>query len=80
MGQFMGLYETLRYLMVRGDSDECFLDYGYLKQNSKILHSYHRKRMPNSFSGIFLNRHRVQYDSGALNTGFSKLFVSSKYN
>ena len=26
-GQFLGLYETLGYLMVRGDSDECFLDY-----------------------------------------------------
>ena len=32
-GQFVGLYEKLGYFMVRGDSDECFSDYGYSKQN-----------------------------------------------
>ena len=52
-----------------------FFYYGYSKQNSKILHSYHRKRMSNSFSGTFFNRHRIQYESGALNTDFSKIFV-----
>ena len=61
--------------MVRGDNDECFLDYGYSKQNPKILHSYHRKRMPNSFSGTFFNRHCIQYESGALNTDFSKIYL-----
>ena len=62
--------------MVRGDSNEFFFFYyGYSKQNSKILHSYHRKRMSNSFSGTFFNRHRIQYESGALNTDFSKNFV-----
>ena len=30
-GQFQGLYETLVYLMVRSDSDKCFLDYGFSK-------------------------------------------------
>ena len=74
-GQLLRLYEKLVYLMVRDDSDKCFLDYGYLKQNSKILHSYHRKRMLNSFSGTFFNRHRIQYESGALNTGFSKIYL-----
>ena len=73
--QFLGLYETLGYLMVRGDSDKCFLDYGYSKQNSKILHSYNRKRMPNPFSGTFFNRHHIQYESGALNTDFSKIYL-----
>ena len=50
---FQGLYETLGYIMVCGDEDEHFLNYGFSKQNSKILHSYHKKRMPNSFSGTF---------------------------
>ena len=36
-GQFHGLYETLVYLMVRSNSDKCFLDYGFSKQNSKML-------------------------------------------
>ena len=71
----MRLYETLGYLMVSGDSNEYFLDYGYSKKNSKNLYSYHRKRMPNSFSGTFFDRHRVQYESGALNTSFSKIYL-----
>ena len=71
----MRFHETLGYLMVRGDSNKCFLDYGYSKKNSKNLHFYHRKRMPNSFSGTFFNRHRVQYESGALNTSFSKIYL-----
>ena len=73
-GTFLGLYETLGYIMVRGDADEHFLDYGYSKKDSKILHSFHKKRMPNSFSGTFFNRHRIQYESGALQTDFSQIF------
>ena len=61
--------------MVRGESDECFLDYRCSKRNSNTLHSYHRKRMPNSFSATFFNRHRIQYDSGTLNTGFLKNYL-----
>ena len=45
-----------------------------LKKDSKIIHSFHKKRMPNSFSGIFFNRHRIQYESGALQTDSSEIF------
>lgn len=58
-GIFQGLYETLGYLMVRGDGDKHFIDYGFCKQNSKILYSHHKKRMPSSFSGTFFKRHRI---------------------
>ena len=50
LGQFLGLYETLRFIVVRGDPEEHFLDYGYSKQNSKLLYSYHKRRIPSSFS------------------------------
>ena len=40
-GNFLGLHETLGFIVVRGDPEEHFLDYGYCKQNSKILYSYH---------------------------------------
>ena len=30
-------------------------------------------KIPNSFSVSMFNRHRIQYDSGALNTDFSKV-------
>ena len=32
-GTSQGLPETIVYIMVRGDADENFLDYGYSKQN-----------------------------------------------
>ena len=32
-GHFQGLYGSLGYIIVRGDADEYFLDYGYPKQN-----------------------------------------------
>ena len=73
MGHFQGSYEYLDYIMVCGDVDEHFLDYGYSKQNPKILYSFHKKRVPNSFSGTFINRHRVQCESGAFQTKFSRI-------
>ena len=71
---FQGLYETLSYIMVRGDPQEHFLDYAYSKQNSKILHSNYKKRIPNSFSETFFNRHRIQYEPGALQTTYSNVY------
>ena len=73
-GHFRGLYETLGYIMVRGDEDEPFLDFGFSKQSSKIMHPYHKKSTPNSFSDAFFNRHRIQCESGALNTNFSRIY------
>ena len=31
-------------------------------------------KIPNSSSGIMFNRDRIQYESGALNTDFSKIY------
>ena len=42
-----------------------FLDYGYLKINSKVLSSF-QKRILNTFSGTLFNNHKIQYDSCAL--------------
>ena len=58
--QFWGLVETLGYLAVYGDSVECFLDYGYSKENSKVLYSNHKMKIPNSFSSTLFNRHMIQ--------------------
>ena len=69
-GTFLSLYETLGYIMVRADPQEYFLDYGHSKQNSKILHSHYKKRVPSSFSGTFFNRYSIQFKSGALQSIF----------
>ena len=73
-GHFQGFYESMGYIMVHGDADEHFLDYGYSKQNSKILHSHHKKRMPNSFQEPLFNSQRIQHESGALQTEFSIIY------
>ena len=73
-GKFLGLYETLGYLTVRADEQECFFDYGYSEDNSKVLYSHHKMKIPNSFSGTMFNRHRIQYESGTLNMDFSKIY------
>ena len=69
------MVETLGYFTVRGDESECFFDYGYTEENSKVLYSMHKMKIPNSFSATIFNRHRIQYDSGALlDKDFSKIF------
>ena len=64
-GQFLGLEYCLAYLTVRGSFHEQFFDYGYTKENSKILFSHHRMKMPTSFSTTIFNRYRIQYDPSA---------------
>ena len=58
-GQFLGLVETLGYLTVRGDGRECFFDYRCNKDNSKVLYSTHKMKIPNSFISTIFNRHRI---------------------
>ena len=48
-GKFLGLDESLGYFVIRGDKDECFLDYGYSKENSNVLYSTRKRKIPNSF-------------------------------
>ena len=73
-GKLKSLSETLGYIMVCGDTDEHFLDYGFSKQNSKILYSVHKKRMPSSFSGTFFNRNGIQCESESLQTNHSHIY------
>ena len=38
------------------------------------MYSYHREKIPNSFSGTTLNRHRTQIESGEDENNFSKIY------
>ena len=53
-GQFKGLYETVRVLVVKGPPEEVFLNYGYDQNESKVLYSHHRRKMLSSF-----HRHNI---------------------
>ena len=66
LGKF--LYEPIQYLVVRGDHEEQFLDYGFCKENSKILYSYHKRIIPSFFTGTFFNRHNISYQRCALSS------------
>ena len=73
-GGFLGLVEILGYLTIRGGSTEYFFDYGYSKENSKVLYNHYKIKLPNSFSGTMFNWDRVQYESGTLDIESSKIY------
>ena len=75
---FLGLENCLAYLTVRGDFHKQLFDSGYSKDNSKIIYSFHKLKVPNSFTSTIFNRHRIQYQSGAFSgTDFSGIFFFS---
>ena len=79
-GNLQGLYETLGYIMVRGDSQEHLLDYSYSKQNSKILHSYCKKRIPISFRGPVLTTIGFSLNWRHFKQLFKLVLFLAKYN
>ena len=66
--------ETLGYLTVRGDPNECFFKYGYDKKNSKVLYSTNKMKILNSFQGGLFTRHKQCYESGELSKDLSRLY------
>ena len=73
-GNFQGFYETIGYITVRGDPEEYFFDYGFCKEKSKFLFSYHKKITPSSFGGTFFDRYKISYESKALPADRSNIY------
>ena len=73
-GNFQGFYETIGYITVRGDPEEYFFDYGFCKEKSKFLFSYHKKITPSSFGGTFFDRCKISYESKALPADRSSVY------
>ena len=74
--EFLGLYETVKFMVVRGSPEEVFFNYGFDKEKSKVLYAHYRKRISNSFSGTIFNRHRVMIESGEADAEFSNIIFS----
>ena len=73
-GEFLGLYETISFLIVRGNEDEYFLNYGFDENKSKLLYYFYKRRIPNFFwGGTLFTRSRIMFESGELSTDFSKV-------
>ena len=73
-GKFQKLYKTIGLIIIRGDDDEMFSNYGYEKQKSKLLYSVQRRCISNSFSRTLFNKHREAIACGEMKDKFSKLF------
>lgn len=71
-GEFLGLYETVRFMVLRG-SPEVFFNYGYDKDKSKVLYYHYRRRIPNSFYDTIFNHHRAMIKSGEIDSEFSNI-------
>ena len=56
-GNFKGLREQIAFIVLRGDSDELFLSYGYDKQKSKLLYSYSKQQIPDAFVSVAFKKH-----------------------
>ena len=73
-GKFLGVYGIFGLFVVCGEPDEIFLNYGYDEEKSKILYSSYRRKIPNSFCGTILNRHRTLIECGETDLNTSKLY------
>ena len=69
-GDFLGIYETVGFMVVRGSPEEVFFNYGYDKEKSNVLYAYYRRRISNFFSGTMIER-------GEADAEFSNIFFFS---
>ena len=49
-GKFLGLKESVGYIMIRNQEDEVFLSYGYSSEHSTSLYCYQKQPIPNIFN------------------------------
>ena len=56
-GHFKGIREQLAFVVLRGDSDETFLSYGYDKMKSKLLYSFSKQQIPDAFVSVAFKKH-----------------------
>lgn len=73
-GEFLGLEYCIAFLNVRNDLQKQFFDYGYTKDNSRILFSVQKMKIPNSFKTTMFNKHKIQHVAGAFTTESSDAF------
>ena len=73
-GEFLGLYKAIGFIVVKGDDNGHFLNYGYNENKSKLLYSLHKRRVPNNFGGTMFTRHILMVESGELDTEFSRFY------
>ena len=56
-GKFKGIRESPAYIILRGDSEEVILSYGYDAAKAKVLYAVSKEKIPNVFSATCFNKH-----------------------
>ena len=73
-GDFKGVHEQIAFIVLRGDSDEVFLSYGYNKQKSKLLYSYSKQQIPDAFVSVTFKKHFQEIMNEGKSETMSSLF------
>ena len=80
-GKFLGIEYYIALVTVRNDQGEQFFDYGYHKENSKVLYSTRNLKIPNSFKTTSFGQHKMQYEGRAFREqNFSFFFFLSAFD
>ena len=58
-GKFLGMKESVGYIMIRNQEDEVFLSYGYSSEHSTSLYCYQKQPIPNIFRGTAFNSYKL---------------------
>ena len=64
---FLVIEYCVGVITVRHDPQKQFFDYGYNKDNAKLLYCTQKLKIPNSFTTTIFGQHRMQYEGGAFN-------------
>ena len=63
-GEFLGIEYCVALITVRNDPQEQFFDYGYNKENLKVLYSTQKLKFLNSFKTAMFAQHKMQHEGG----------------
>ena len=58
-GKFLGVKESVGYIMIRNEEQETFLSYGYSAEHSSTLYCHSKQPIPNIFRGTGFNTHKL---------------------
>ena len=73
--EFLGIEYCIGLITVKNDADEQFFDYGYNKDNSKLLYSTKKFKISSSIKATVLGVHKMQYEGGVFSEeDFSQIF------
>ena len=60
--EFLGIEYCIALITVRNDVDEQLFDYGYNKDNSKLMFSTKKLKIPSSYKSTIFGQHRMRYE------------------